>query len=57
MKVVQVNECTQNSFKPHIEPKNSPLGPKKVKSTHKLIKNQISELTETSKMKDEQLHE
>ena len=26
----------QNSFKPHIEPKNSPLGPQKVKNDPKI---------------------
>ena len=26
----------QNSFEPHIEPKNSPLGPQKVKDNHKI---------------------
>ena len=44
-------------FEPHIEPQNSPLGPPKVKTTPKLIKNQMSELKETQKIKVVQLHE
>ena len=41
----------QNCFEPHIEPKNSPTGPQKVKTTSKLSQNQILELKETKKMK------
>ena len=33
MKVVQLHEWTPKTvFEPHIEPKNSPLGPQKVKN-------------------------
>ena len=31
MKIVQLHEWTPKQFEAHIEPKNSPLGPKKVK--------------------------
>ena len=44
-------------FKPHIEHKNSPIGPKKVKTTPKLSQNQMSELKETTKMKIIALYE
>ena len=47
----------ENSFEPYPDPKNSPLGPQKVKMTPKLSKFQISELTETYKMKVVQVHE
>ena len=36
---------------PYPNPKNSPLGPQKVKNTPKLSQNQMSELKETKKMK------
>ena len=64
MKVVQLHEETPKQWRPkqflYIEPKNSPLGPQKVKNYTKIksnIKYQISELTETYKMKVVQLHE
>ena len=38
-------------------PKISPLGPKKSKTTQKLSQNQMSESKETTKMKVVQLHE
>ena len=38
-------------FEPHIEPKDSPIGPQKIKTSPKLIQNQMSELKETKKMK------
>ena len=41
MKVVQLHERTQNSFEPHIEPKNSLLGPKKDKNDPKIIKSKV----------------
>ena len=47
----------QNSFEPHIEPKNSPIGPKNFKTTSKLSQNQMSELKETKKMKIIALYE
>ena len=48
----------QINFKPLPNPKNSPLGPQKLrKITPKSIKNQISKLTKTYKMKMAQLYE
>ena len=44
-------------FEAHIEHKNSPIGPQKVKTTPKLSKNQMSELNETKKMKIIALYE
>ena len=44
-------------FEPHIEPKNSPLAPEKVKITSKLIQNQMSELKGTNKIKVVALYE
>ena len=38
-------------FESHIELKNSPLGPKKVKTTPIISQNQIPELKETKKIK------
>ena len=43
--------------KPHIEHKNSPIEPQKVKTTPKLSQNQMSELNETKKMKIIALYE
>ena len=60
MKVFQLHEKTQKLFsKPSPDPKNSPLGPQKVKNDHKTKSklNQMSELKVTSKMKVVQLHE
>ena len=42
---------------PYPNPKKSPLGPQKVKNDPKINQNQISEMTETYKMKVIQLHE
>ena len=36
MNVVQLHDCPQNSFEPHIEPKNSQLGSQKVKNDPKI---------------------
>ena len=47
----------QNSFWAHIEPKNSPIRPQKVKTTPKLSQNQMLELKETKKMKIIALYE
>ena len=47
----------QNSIDPYPYPKNSPLGPQKVKNDPKIKQKSIPELTETYKMKVEQLHE
>jgi len=44
-------------FEPHIEHKNSPIGPQKVKTTPKISQNQMSELKETKKMKIIALYE
>ena len=44
-------------FEPHIEPENSRIGPKKVKTTPKLSQNQMSELKEIKKMKIIALYE
>ena len=44
-------------FEPFLNPKNSPLGPPKVKITPKFGQNQMLELKETKKMKVVQLHE
>jgi len=45
-------------FEPHIEPKNSPLGPQNVKKKPpKLSQNQISEWKETKKIKVVALYE
>ena len=44
-------------FEPHIEPNNSPLGPKKSKTTPKLSQNQMPELKETKKIKVVALYE
>ena len=48
---IENESCSTTVFEPHIEPKNSPIGPPKVKTTPKLSQNQISELKETKKMK------
>ena len=47
----------KTDFKPHIEPKNSPLGPQKVKNTQRLSQNQMSELKETMETKVFALYE
>ena len=47
----------QNCIEPHIEPKNSPIGPQKDETTSKLSQNQISELKETKIMKIIALYE
>ena len=44
-------------FEPYPNPKNSPLGPQKVKNDSELSQNEMSELEETKKMKVVQLHE
>ena len=44
-------------YEPLPNPKNSPLGPQKVKNDPKINQNQISELKETKKMEVVQLHE
>ena len=46
----------QNSCQTLPQPKNSPLGPQKVKMTPKLSQTQMSELKETKKMKVAQLY-
>ena len=48
---------TKTVFKPHIEPKNSPIELGTVKTTPKLSQNQMSELKETKKMKIIALYE
>ena len=47
----------QNSCRTLPKPQNSQLGPKKVKNDPKIKQKLIPELTETYKMKVEQLHE
>ena len=58
IKFVQLHELTLNSFQTLPQPlKKSPFGPQKIKKTQKLSQNQISEFTETFKMKIVQVHE
>ena len=47
----------QNSCRTLPQPEKSPLGPQKVKNDPKIKQKSIPELTETYKMKVEQLHE
>ena len=52
MKAFQLPEWTaQKVLKPHIKPKNSPLGPRKSKMTPKSCQNQMSKLKEAKKTK------
>ena len=58
MKYVKLHEWTPKQFfEPDIDHKNSPIGPKKVKTTPKLCQNQMSELKEIKKMNVVQLQE
>ena len=58
MKYVKLHEWTPKQFfEPHIDHKNSPIGPQKVKTTPKLSQNQKSELNETKKIKVVALYE
>ena len=58
MKGVQLYEYTPKQLlNPTPNQKKSPLGPQKVKNDPKIKQKSIPELTETYKMKVEQLHE
>jgi len=58
MILVQLHEQTPKQFcETFLNPKNSPLGPQKVKITPKLSQNQMSELKEIKNMKVVQLHD
>jgi len=57
MKIAQLWVDPKTVVKPYPNPKNSPLGPQKIKNDPKIKQKLIPELTETYKMKVEQLHE
>ena len=57
MKLFDYMNGPEKDFEPHIEPKNSPLGPKKSKTAPKISLNQRSELKKTKKIRVVALYE
>ena len=51
MKIVKLNESTQKFFELFLNPKNSPLGPQKVKKDPKIKSKSIVSIEKTKKTK------